>query len=189
MAVSPWFRPFDESCAAEGWSLSPLSACIPAWATAECQNRREVSGKLWAEVRHLDCKQARKAERHAAFKSKSSKKTRKKTDRSLQLLVPSWPKKKKKRKMGRMDISSFMTYILKQWLTHCGRSNRQKNKNHLSSRFLLSKHQNYMEVRWPNKCLAGPLLEGLTPVTEPLTAGRRAQVLWSNLFTDWKPWE
>lgn len=66
-AVNPWIRPFHEWRTAEGWSLSPLSACISTWLTAVCQNTRALSGKLWIKVCHLDCHQTGTAELHAAF--------------------------------------------------------------------------------------------------------------------------
>lgn len=68
-AVNPWIRPFYECWTAEGWSLSPLSACIPTRLTAVSQNTWEVSGKHWIKVCHLECHQTRDAEPHAAFKS------------------------------------------------------------------------------------------------------------------------
>lgn len=68
-AVNPWIRPFNEWRTAEGWSLLPLSACIPTWLTAACQNTRAVSGKLWIKVRHLECHQTRRAELHVAIDS------------------------------------------------------------------------------------------------------------------------
>lgn len=56
-AVNPWIRPFYERWTAEWWSLSPLSACIPARLTAVCQNTREVSGKLCGSVTFSATKQ------------------------------------------------------------------------------------------------------------------------------------
>lgn len=65
-AVNHWIRPFYESCTAEGWSLVPVSACIPSWLTAAGQNTKAVSGKLWIKVHHLDCHQTSAAGLHAA---------------------------------------------------------------------------------------------------------------------------
>lgn len=49
---TPGSGPFYDWGTAEGWSLLPLSASIPTWLTAACQNTRAVSGKLWIKVWH-----------------------------------------------------------------------------------------------------------------------------------------
>lgn len=82
-AVNPWIRPFYECWTAEGWSLSPLSACIPTWLTAVCQNTRAVSGKLWIKVRHLDCNQTRTAELHSAFNRNRCLRQKRKKERAV----------------------------------------------------------------------------------------------------------
>lgn len=82
-AVNPWIRPFYECRTAEGWSLSPLSACIPTWLTAVWQNTRAVSGKLWIKVRHLDCNQTRTAELHSAFNRNRCLRQKRKKERAV----------------------------------------------------------------------------------------------------------
>lgn len=75
-------QPLDQALyewrTAEAWSLLPLSACIPSWLTAICQNTWTVSGKLCIKVCHLQCHWTKHAEIHVASNTKMQTDERKK---------------------------------------------------------------------------------------------------------------